>query len=193
MDLAEKMREEEYGEYLEDVKIAVSELTNMKLYPVEGNIVCDLYAITSHNFQSYYAIVYENDDRYEMLYAKPQIYDPVVQEYIKMYGFKDAKEAENHPAKDGKIIMGIKQLSEEYVNELKDIADNLPFEKKSEEDYLTLDGYFQVIRIYKNNVVSDVLVFNDVEDLVFPDKKDYLSKILDELYIEVGKIIEQGG
>ena len=31
---------------------------------------------------------------------------------------------------------------------------------------------------------------NDVEDLVFPDKKDYFSKILDELYIEVGKIIE---
>jgi len=51
--------EEKYREYLDDVKIAVSELTNMKLYPVEGNIVCDLYAIPSHIFQSYYAIVYE--------------------------------------------------------------------------------------------------------------------------------------
>ncbi len=190
MDFVEKMREKKYRKYLENVKIAVSELTNMKLCPVEGKIVCDLYAIPSHNFQSYYAIVYEKAGRYEMLYAKPQIYDPVVQEYIKMYGFKDAKEAENHPAKAGKIIMGIKQLSEEFVNELKDIADNLPFEKKSEGDYLTLDGYFQVIRIYKNNAVSGELVFNDVEDLVFPDKKDYLSKILDELYIEVGKIIE---
>lgn len=46
MDLAEKMREDVYQEYLEDVRIAVSELTNMKLYPGEGNIVCDLYAIT---------------------------------------------------------------------------------------------------------------------------------------------------
>jgi len=39
MDLAEKKRKEEYREYLEDVKRAVSELTNMKLYLVEGNIV----------------------------------------------------------------------------------------------------------------------------------------------------------
>ena len=50
-----------------------------------------------------------------MLYAKPQFYDPVVQEYIKMYGFKDAKESENHPAKDGQIIMGIKILDELYI------------------------------------------------------------------------------
>jgi hypothetical protein len=38
--------------------------------------------------------------------------------------------------------------------------------------------------------VSGELVFNDVKDLVFFDKKEYLSKILEELYIEVGKIIE---
>ena len=44
--------------------------------------------------------------------------------------------------------------------------------------------------MYKNNAVNDELVFNDVEDLTFPDKKDYLSKVLDELYIEIGKIIE---
>ena len=189
MDLSEMMREEEYKGYLEDVKIAVSELTNMKLYPVEGNIVCDLYAIPSHNYQSYYAIVYEKDGRYEMLYAKPQFYEQVAQEYIKMCTFKDAKEAENHPVKDGKIIMGIKHLSEEFANEIKDIVENIPTEKKVEGDYLSLDGYFQVIRIYKNNAVGKELVFNDVEDLIFSDKKEYLSAVLDELYIEVGKII----
>ena len=190
MDLAEKMREEEYQEYLEDVRIAVSKLTNMKLYPVEGNIVCDLYAIPSHNCQSYYAVVYEKDGRYEMLYAKPQFYDPVVQEYIKMYRFKDAKEVENHPVKDGKIIMGIKRLPEEFAREIKDIVGNFPSVKKTEGDFVMIDGYFQAIRIYKNNAVNDELVFNDVEDLTFPDKKDYLSKVLDELYIEIGKIIE---
>ena len=129
MNLAEKIREEEYQTYLEDVRIAISELTNMKLYPVEGNIVCDLYAIPSHNFQSYYAIVFEKNGRYEMLYAKPQLYEPVLQEYIKMYRFKDAKKVENSPARDGKIIMGIKNLSEEFVNEIKDIADYFPSSK----------------------------------------------------------------
>lgn len=42
MELAEKIQEEEYQRYIEDVSIAVSELTEMKLYPVEGDIVCDL-------------------------------------------------------------------------------------------------------------------------------------------------------
>lgn len=190
MDLSEKMRGKEYQRYLEDVRIAVSELADMKLYPVEGNIVCDLYAIPSHNFQSYYAIVYEKDGRYEMLYAKPQLYEPVVQDYIKMYRFKDAKEAKNHPAKGGKIIMGIKHLPEEFANEIRDIADNLPVVKKSERSGMRIDGYFQAIRIYKNNTVTDELVFIDVEDLVFADKKDYLSRVLDELYVKVGEIIE---
>ena len=190
MDLSEKTQKEEYRNYLEDVSIAISELTDMKLYPVEGNIICDLYAIPSHNYQSYYAIIYEKNGRYEMLYAKPQFYDPVVQGYIKMYRFKDAKAVENHPVKDGKIIMGIKHLSEEFVNEIKDITENFPSAKKTEGDYFLLDGYFQVIRKYKNNAVYEELIFSDIEELVFPDNKDCLSEILDGLYIKVGKIIE---
>ena len=190
MDLSEKMREEEYREYLEDVSIAVSELTNMKLYPVEGNIVCDLYAVPSHNYQSYYAIVYEKDGRYEMLYAKPQFYDPVVQEYIKMYRFKDAKEVEDHPVKSGKVIMGIKHLPKEFANEIKAIVDNFPIVKKPKKSFIMIDGYFQVIRKYKNDAVIDEIVFGDAEDLVFPAKKEYLSEILDGLYVKVGRIIE---
>jgi hypothetical protein len=53
-----------------------------------------------------------------------------------------------------------------------------------------LDGYFQVIRKYKNNAVCEELIFSDIEELVFPDNKDCLSEILDGLYIKVGKIIE---
>ena len=190
MELAEKIQEEEYQGYIEDVRIAVSELTEMKLYPVEGDIVCDLYAIPSHNYQSYYAIVYEKAGRYEMLYAKPQFYDPVAQDYIRMYRFKDAKAVEDHPVKDGKIIMGIKQLSDEFGNEIKAIVSCFPTVKKAKEDSFTLDGYFQVIRIYKSNTVYRELFFRDVEDLVFPDKKDEISELLDGLYIQVGKIIE---
>ena len=130
------------------------------------------------------------DGRYEMLYAKPQFYDPVVQEYIKMYRFKDAKEVEDHPVKSGKVIMGIKHLPKEFANEIKAIVDNFPIVKKHKKSFIMIDGYFQVIRKYKNDAVIDEIVFGDAEDLVFPAKKEYLSEILDGLYVKVGRIIE---
>ena len=60
-ELLLQMREEDYKKYKEDVDIAVNELTKMKLHPFDGRIICDLYAIPSHNQQTYYAIVYENN------------------------------------------------------------------------------------------------------------------------------------
>lgn len=191
MYLSEKDRKGKYQEYLEDVSIAISELTKMKLYPVEGNIVCDLYAIPSHNYPTYYAIIYEKNDGYEMLYAKPQSYEPITHGVIKMYTFKNAKKVENHPVKDGKIIMGIKHLSKDFVDEIKEIVENFPTLKSTKGSLGSMiDGYFQVIRIYKNNTVTDKLMFNDAKELVFSTKKDHLSGVLDELYIKVGKIIE---
>ncbi len=44
---------ERYQEYLTDIEIARKEIADMKLYPKE-KIICDLYAIPSHNFQAYY-------------------------------------------------------------------------------------------------------------------------------------------
>ena len=190
MGMIKKMQQEEYQEYLEDVDIAISELTSMKLYPVEGKIICDLYAIPSHNFQSYYAIIFERENKYSMLYAKPQFYEPEVQEFIKMYRFRDAKDAENHPAKDGKIILGLKQLPDDFVNVIRDIVDHFPTVKNVDAGGITIDGYFQAIRRYNNNTVVDELVFDNVDSLVVPNGKEYLSEILDELYIRIGEIIE---
>ena len=68
------------------------------------------------------------------------------------------------------------------------LVSDFPIERSA--DSFTLDGYFQVIRIYKSNTVYRELFFRDVEDLVFPDKKDEISELLDGLYIQVGKIIE---
>ena len=184
-----KSREKDYRAYKEDVDIAIAELTKMKLYPIDGTIICDLYAIPSHNRQSYYAIIYEKDGRFDMVYAKPQFYEPTVQEYIKMYRFKDAKEVENHPVKDGKIIIGIKHLPDEFVSMIKDIVSNLPTLRHKDEGFV-LDGYLQAIRIYKNKDVCDEVVFKCVDELVLPEGKEYLSGVLDELYIRIGELIE---
>ena len=188
-DLLHKMREEEYGEYREDVEIAINELAKMKLYPVPGRILCDLYAIPSHNYQTYFAIVYEKDDGYEMVYAKPQFYEPITRELIKMYRFKDAKEVEKHPVKSGKIIIGIKTLPDGFLNLVKDIVLNLPTVKFDEEGFV-LDGCFQAIRVYKDNAVCDEVVFKSADEIELPKGKEYLVEALNTLYIEMGEIIE---
>lgn len=188
-DLFLQMREKEYKEYEEDVEIAVDELTKMKLYPIDGEIVLDLYAIPSHNYQSYFAIVYEKDGRYEMVYAKPQFYDPIVENWVKTYPFKDAKEYESHPAKDGKIIMGVKSLSGELLDTLLDITDNFPSVRYDSEGF-TLDGCFQAIRIYKDDNISSEVSFSSGDELVLPKGKEYLANLLYNLYIEIGRLIE---
>ena len=189
MNIFEKAREEDYRAYKEDVDIAIGELSKMKLYPVDGKIICDLYAIPSHNYQSYYAIIYEKGGRLDMVYAKPQFYEPITQEYIKMYRFKDAKEVENHPVKDGKIIMGIKHLPDEFTRVINDIVSNMPT-VRHEDDRFVLDGYFQAIRAYKNDAVCDEVVFKYADELTLPEEKKYLLGVLDELYIQVDKLIE---
>lgn len=189
MSTSTALKQQRYHEYSEDVNIAIRELTEMKLLPVEGGLICDLYAIPSHNFQSYYAIIYEHGNQFEMLYAKPQVYEPIMQEPIKMYRFKDATDAEMHPAKVGKIIMGVKRLPEGFVNVTKDIVEHLPEVKPSDSGGISLDVNFQAIRRYKDNAVDGEVVFDSGDRLVFPEGKEYLSGILEDLYIRVGEII----
>lgn len=183
-----KSREKDYRAYKEDVDIAIAELTKIKLYPIDGTIICDLYAIPSHNRQSYYAIIYEKDGRFDMVYAKPLFYEPITHEYVKMYRFRDAKEVENHPVKAGKIILGIKHLSAEFVSVINDILGNMPAIRHN--DGFMIDGCYQAIRAYKNNIVCDEAIFGYKDELVLPKEKEYLLDVLDELYIRIGELIE---
>ena len=189
MDWYEKRREEDYKNYKKDLDIAIGELTKMKFYPVDGRIICDLYAIPGTGAVSYYAIIYEKDGRYDMVYANPQFYDLIVHQYVKKYPFRDAKKFENHSAKDGKIILGIKYLPDEFVNVIKDIANNLSTVRYKDEG-LTLDGCFQAIRFYKDDIVCSELIFRSEDILVLPEGKEYLSEVLYNLYMNVSALIE---
>ncbi len=84
-----------YEEYMEDVRIARMEIENMKLYPSEA-LICDMYALPSHNFQTYYAMLYEHHGRWEMVYAKPQIYRYQYAEPVKMYSFSTSRKVQEH-------------------------------------------------------------------------------------------------
>ena len=188
MNLFETSREEQYRTYKEDVDIAIRELSEMKFYPVDGKIMCDLYAIPSFNGVSYFSILFEKDGRYDMVYARPQFYDLVLHKHVRTYPFKDAKKYESHPAKDGKIIMGIRHLPSEFVAEIKDILSNMPTVRHKDEG-LVLDGYFQAIRLYMDNAVCDELIFSSEDELLFPSGGESLTKVLDELYVKVSELI----
>ena len=154
-----KQRDEErYKEYLADVEIARRELVNMKLFPEQG-ILCDLYAITSHNHQVYYAIIYANDDKLNMAYAKTEIYTKQFVEPIKMYPFKDVKATEMDPNAEGRIIMGIKSISPKFAAKIYNVVTNMPDEHILAENMICIDGVFQAIRVFEESSVVKQIIY----------------------------------
>ena len=179
---------ERYKAYLEDVDIAIGEMRAMKLYPVSGKIVCDLYFLPSVGASTYYTIIYETAGGYDMVYAKPQVYEPIVHEWVTKWRFKDAKETENHPAKDGKIILGIKHLPDVLMDEIREVPKHLSTVRRPEVG-VVLDGCFQAIRRYKDAAVCDEVVFHSEDILVMSDGKEYPADKLERVFAEVGELI----
>lgn len=179
-----------YDTYIKDIEIARKEMVDMKLFPEHG-ILCDLYAIPSHNLQAYYGIVYENDDGLELVYARTEIYVEHFTEPIKMYPFKYVKEAGQHRNVESRIIMGIRTLSPEFASVIRDIAVNIPKEHISSENIVTIDGVFQGVRIFEDEKVIKQIVYTEADKLILPKDKQYIKEVLNNLYLEVGKIIDQ--
>ncbi len=174
--------------YLEDVEIAKKEIKNMKLYPKTG-ILCELYAIPSHNYQTYYAVIYEDEGILKMVYAKSQIYVWFFSEPIKMYTFKEAKKADNHPAYMGKIIMGMRRLDEDFSRLITDIINNIQDGCSLDSRGAGLDGVFQAIQVYGKEKTIKQVSYWDADRIALPADKEYLRKELNNLYITVDTII----
>ena len=96
---------------------------------------------------------------------------------------------QKHQFYNPKIILGIKHLPDEFVNVIKDIANNLPTVRYKDEG-LTLDGCFQTIRFYKDDIVCSELIFRSEDILVLPEGKEYLSETLHNLYMNVSALID---
>jgi hypothetical protein len=175
-------------EYLPDIEIAKTAIKEELLYPT-GDILYDLYAIPSHNHQAYYAIVFEEDGKYKMVYAKTEIHDILSEEPIKMYTFEDATTAKSKPNSDGRIIIGMALPGKGFVDTLRDISINVSAGKKAIKDGVTIDGVFQVIRAFKGTETVKEIVYEDVETIsVLKNDRDYKA-ILENMYLTVEKII----
>ncbi len=180
--------EEWYEEYMEDVRIARMEIENMKLYPSEA-LICDMYALPSHNFQTYYAMLYEHHGRWEMVYAKPQIYRYQYAEPVKMYSFSTSRKVQEHFG-DGRIIIGIRHLPDEFVKMVKNIIENLPDNHVLGEGVIMIDGALQAIRVFDGDTVVKEVVYYLADMVPLKDQKEWMTKQLEELYLLVGKMIQ---
>lgn len=182
-----------YEEYMEDVRIARMEIENMKLYPSEA-LICDMYALPSHNFQTYYAMLYEHHGRWEMVYAKPQIYRYQYDRYqyaepVKMYSFSTSRKVQEHFG-DGRIIIGIRHLPDEFVKMVKNIIENLPDNHVLGEGVIVIDGALQAIRVFDGDAMVKEVVYYLADMIPLKDQKEWMTKQLEELYLLVGKMIQ---
>lgn len=181
--------EERYSEYLEDIEIAQKEIKDVKLYPTD-DILCDLYALPSPDFQSYYAMIYEHAGKFEMVYAKPQIDTVTSPEPIKTCRFSTCGEAEIHIGFHGRIVIGIKRLSEDFIDLIKDMIDAIPNEYILEENRIIIDGDIQGIRAYDGNQVVKKILYSDAERLSLSSEKEDMTSELNNLYRTVGQMID---
>lgn len=188
----ENYHEKLYLDYLADIKIARAEIKNMKLYPTEA-VICDIYALPSHNFQAYYAMFYERNGRMQILYAKPQIYHRQYAEPVKMYTFSTNRKVKNrsvYDGRDGRIIIGMKYLSDKSAEMIKNIIRNLPETWILEENMVViLDGVFQAIRVFDGDAVIKEAVYHTADRIPFKDQQELMTKQLDSLYLLIGEII----
>ncbi len=181
-----------YLDYIADIKIARAEIKNMKLYPTEA-VICDIYALPSHNFQAYYAMFYERNGRMQILYAKPQIYHRQYAEPVKMYTFSTNRKVKNrsvYDGRDGRIIIGMKYLSDKSAEMIKNIIRNLPETWILEENMVViLDGVFQAIRVFDGDAVIKEVVYQTADRIPFKDQQELMAQQLENLYLLIGEII----
>ncbi len=177
-------KEKQYHAYLDDIEIARKEIADVKLFPT-GNLICDLYDLPSHNFQAYYAMIYEHAGHLEMVYARTELYGACYEEPIRMYSFRTTK------INFGLIITGIKHISAETAALLTDIAENLPDGQHilKEERVVICDGVFQAVRVFDGNCVIKEVVYENAEWVPLKDRKEYLKEELSSLYIKIGDLI----
>lgn len=115
--MLDKMRQEQYLKYMEDVRIANDALEELKLEAPSASVVCDLYATPSHNHQAYYAKILKEKECYYILCARTEI-DFSEQYIILMYPFRDAQKAKNKSK--GRFFCGMKALKDGWVRHLLD-------------------------------------------------------------------------
>ncbi len=150
--------------YKDDIQIAVDSIQALKLDSIFdiNNCICDLYCVPSHFDYTYYVRMYKLSDKYMAVYARTEIND-ISGHTIYCYSFESTLKANKHSAKIGKIICGYFSPSENLINKLKSMKELFPSENCiSDEQYIIIDGVWQVIRLWKNGSPENTISFESM-------------------------------
>lgn len=190
-DALRMYQEEQYANYLNDIELANEALSEVLLNVSEKEIICDIYALPSHNLYLFYAKLYKTGKGYVILYAKPILHSVLDEEDIFMYRFRNSVEAGEANILRGRIVCGIKYLDKAFVDDLLAKLECLPEKRILDGSNFILDGVFQAVRVFEGGIIKKEVVYEDAEDIPFEEKANLteLISFYSELYlrIEIGR------
>lgn len=180
--------------YLRDVKVADHEISVKNFHIEKSSVVCDIYALPSHNHQTFYGKLVSEHGFYKFVFAKAIQNSIWFSDPIYMYRFEEAKRFENHPMKKGRIICRAKLMEKGLVNRLMFTLDRLSDEQPDDTVAPSAEADFTAIRLYEHGAVCKKIFYTDVKKLVFRDDKDRIdaADFLQSLFVAVEKVIGIG-
>ncbi len=180
--------------YLRDIEIANKELIEKNFHVDPKSIICDIYALPSHNHQTFYGKLISERGFYKIIYAKAIQNSIWFSEPIYMYRFEEAKRFENHPMKKGHIVCRAKLMDKSLINRLLFTTERLIQLQPEDAVVADLESVFTAIRLYEDGVMSREIMYTDAKKLEFYDNTDKHEAVefLGSLYLCIEKIIGIG-
>lgn len=182
-----------YGGYKRDAQIAISEMEHsFKFDPVKT--LCDVYSLPSHNHQTFYCRVVNENGFIKLIYAKALQNSIWFSEPIYMYRFEEAKNFIDHPIRHGRIFCGKKIVQHGIADRLLGIMKGLSDEQPADLVTPTADADLTVITLYDNGVFVREICYTDAEKLTFQTNSAENDDIeyLRELHLKIEAIIGVG-
>lgn len=151
--------------YYREIEIAQEALRKSKILCLSENEnpVCDVYCLVSTEHQTFYAQIYEDSERYYVVYAKT--YAKTVAGEFTTLPFSACEKLRNYPEAFAKIICDVKILpkNDEFICKLMGC---IPVSDMwSEFSGVLIDGVLTVVRSFYRDRLCATLGFRCEEEL----------------------------
>lgn len=181
-----------YAGYIRDIQIAQTEIA-LNFAPDTEDTVCDIYSLPSHNHQTFFCKIVNENGFSKLIYAKAVQNSIWFSEPIYMYRFEEAKCFSDHPIRNGRIYCGKKIVNKNTVERLLMTLNALLPDQPEDIVAPTIDAELTAVRLYENGKVMREIIFTEAEKLEFRDgdKKAYRDYLRD-LHFLIEKLIGVG-
>ena len=181
-----------YAGYKRDADIAIAEI-GLSYKADRKMILCDVYSLPSHNHQTFFCRVVNENGFIKLIYAKAMQNSIWFSEPIYMYRFEEAKNFVDHPIRKGRIYCGKKIVQHGIADRLLNIMKELSDEQPSDLVTPTADADLTVITVYDGGETVREISYTDAEKLSFRTDIDSGElEYLRDLHLKIEAIIGVG-